>query len=171
MLNHRFPHRLFGAALLAIAAIFTAPNFAQAAGASPHNAVKQCFYARDINGWSRINDHTVRVQTGPKKAYDLTLMGPITDLAFREHIGVQSSPSNFICTGNGLGVSIVTTGAFKSTYPVTNIAPAPTKTAAHVMRKKEKQASREDRIAAGRGAQAALDYVDGAAPDDAMQSY
>ncbi|MET0545288.1 MAG: DUF6491 family protein [Caulobacterales bacterium] len=162
MSEHHFKTKIRAALLTAMLAA-TTPNFAQAAPASKKHA-PQCFNSASISGWNRIDDHIVRVHTGPSRDYDLTVMGTINDLAFRDHIGVQSGPSNWICTGNGLGVSVVTTGPFKNTYPVTNISAAPTKTAAHALRKKEKQASREDRVAAGPGAKAALAFVESSTP-------
>lgn len=87
---------------------------------------QSCFFANQISGWNRIDDKTIRITASSKRQYDLTLMSPVVGGLFQEHIAIRSSPSNLICTGNGLGVSVVTGGDIgPSTYPVKKIALAP----------------------------------------------
>ena len=92
----------------------------------PAKADQSCFFGNQVSGWNRIDDKTIRVTVSSKRQYDLTLMSPVTGGLFQEHIAIKSSPSNLICTGNGLGVSVVTGGDIgPSSYPVTKIALAP----------------------------------------------
>ena len=89
-------------------------------------ADQSCFFANQVSGWNRIDDKTIRVTVSSKRQYDLTLMSPVTGGLFQESIAIKSSPSSVICTGNGLGVSVVTGGDIgPSSYPVTKIALAP----------------------------------------------
>lgn len=94
--------------------------------AKPAPEKQSCFFTNQISGWNRVDDKTIRVVVSPKKQYDLTLMSPVTDSRFRDVIGVKSSPSSVICTGNGLGVTVVTGSDIgPSSYPVTKVALAP----------------------------------------------
>lgn len=89
-------------------------------------ADESCFFGNQVSGWNRIDDKTIRVTVSSKRQYDLTLMSPVIGGLFQEHIAIKSSPSNLICTGNGLGVSVVTGGDIgPSSYPVKKIALAP----------------------------------------------
>jgi hypothetical protein len=96
---------------------------------TPPKAAKtdqSCFFGNQVSGWNRIDDQTIRVTVSSKRQYDLTLMSPVVGGLFQEHIAIKSSPSNLICTGNGLGVSVVTGGDIgPSSYPVKKIALAP----------------------------------------------
>ena len=111
-----------------LAAVFLAaaqPAFAETP-AKPAKDEKSCFFTNQISGWNRIDDKTIRVTISSKRQYDLTLMSPVIGGLFQESIAVKSSPSNLICTGKGLGVSVVTGGVIgPSSYPVTKIALAP----------------------------------------------
>lgn len=115
------------AAFSIAAAIFAATQPAAAeAPAKPPKDEKSCFFNNQISDWNRIDDKTIRVTISSKRQYDLTLMSPVTGGLFQEQIAIKSSPSNLICTGNGLGVSVVTGGDIgPSSYPVKKIALAP----------------------------------------------
>lgn len=92
----------------------------------PEKADQSCFFANQVSGWNRIDDKTIRVTVSSKRQYDLTLMSPVIGGLFQENIAIKSSPSNLICTGNGLGVSVVTGGDIgPSSYPVSKVALAP----------------------------------------------
>ncbi|MET0545468.1 MAG: DUF6491 family protein [Caulobacterales bacterium] len=109
---------------------------------------RDCFNGREVSGWNAVDAKTVRVNAGPSKRYDLTLMSrPANQLNFQEVIAVKSGPSDWICTGNGLGVSIVTGGIGPQSYPVTNIVRAPTPA-------QEREAKEKAKAAEAAGAQA-----------------
>jgi hypothetical protein len=115
------------AAFSIAAVMFAATQPAAAeAPAKPSTDEKSCFFNNQISGWNRIDDKTIRVTVSSKRQYDLTLMSPLTGGLFQENIAIKASPSNLICTGNGLGVSVVTGGDIgPSSYPVKKIAAAP----------------------------------------------
>ena len=87
---------------------------------------KSCFFVNQISGWNRIDDKTVRVTISSKRQYDLSLMSSTFGGLHQEVIGVKSAPSNLLCTGNGLGVSVVTGETVgPSSYPVTKVTLVP----------------------------------------------
>lgn len=90
---------------------------------------KDCFNGTTVSGWNKIDEKTVRVSAGPSKSYDLTLMSAPVGRLDQEAIALKSPPSDWICTGNGLGVSVIaggTTGISPQSYPVTKVTRAPT---------------------------------------------
>jgi len=117
--------KIAAASITAVMFLAGAPAMAEAPP-KPAKAGQSCFFGNQVSGWNRINDKTIRVTVSPKRQYDLTLMSPVVGGLFQEQIAIKSSPSNLICTGNGLGVSVVTGSDIgPSTYPVTKIALAP----------------------------------------------
>ncbi len=114
-----------GAGVAAVMFLAGLPAMAE----TPPKAAKadqSCFFGNQVSGWNRIDDQTIRVTVSSKRQYDLTLMSPVVGGLFQEQIAIKSSPSNLICTGNGLGVSVVTGGDIgPSSYPVKKIALAP----------------------------------------------
>lgn len=115
-------------AMAGIAVVMFATTHSALAETPPKaaKADQSCFFGNQVSGWNRIDDQTIRVTVSSKRQYDLTLMSPVVGGLFQEHIAIKSSPSNLICTGNGLGVSVVTGGDIgPSSYPVKKIALAP----------------------------------------------
>ena len=111
--------------MAAFAAGVTQPALADTSAKAPDQE-KSCFFVNQISGWNRIDDKTVRVTISSKRQYDLTLMSRAFSGLHQEVIGVKSSPSNLICTGNGLGVTVVTgEHVGPSSYPVTKVALVP----------------------------------------------
>lgn len=110
---------LAGAVLLA-AACATAADTAEAPPTG-----RDCFNIDQINGYGVIDAHTVRVSVGANRDYALTLFSDARELRFEEQIAVRSNPS-WICTGNGLGVTVYSLDPnFSRSWPVTQIARLP----------------------------------------------
>ncbi|MBC7767899.1 MAG: hypothetical protein H7124_03860 [Phycisphaerales bacterium] len=84
---------------------------------------RECFRAGDVNGYSVIDSHTVRVTVGPSRHYLLGTTWNANDLDWSTTIAIRSSAGR-ICTGNGLGVDIIG-GDPRRTYPITSIVRAP----------------------------------------------
>jgi len=103
--------------LLAMAACVSPTAPAPSAG-------RDCFAARSIQGYSVIDDHHVQVSITPSRAYILGTTWNARDLDWGQHIALRSRPSDWICTGNGIGVE-VTGGDPRRTYPITEITRAP----------------------------------------------
>jgi hypothetical protein len=115
------------AAGIAAVILFAAPAAFAETPIKPSKDDRSCFFANQVSGWNRIDDKTIRVTISSKRQYDFTLMSPVAGGLFQETIAIKSHPSSVICTGNGLGVSVVTGDRFvgPSSYPVTKIAAAP----------------------------------------------
>ena len=84
---------------------------------------RDCFASRSILGSSIVDEHTVKVSVGARRDYILTTNWNARNLDWSEAIALRST-TGWICTGNGLGVS-VTGGRPRQTYPITGIARAP----------------------------------------------
>ena len=74
------------------------PASAQPAPSSKQD--NQCFYRRNINGFSAPNDRTLYIRVGVHDIFRLDLMSDCTGLTFREDIGISDEPGGdpFICS-------------------------------------------------------------------------
>jgi len=125
-----------------LAAALMTPATQAAAGTAADSSAKACFLANNVSGWSRVDDKTVRVSTGGGRQYDLELMAPPPSSLFQEAIILKAEPSGSVCTGNGLGVSVVTGGvAAAPSYQVVKVTQAPSVKEEREMRKKAKAAA------------------------------
>ncbi len=106
-------------AALALGACATQPN--QASTAAP--ADRDCFNADMVSGYSYIDEHNVAVRVGANRRYILGTEWNARDLNWEHAIAIRSTTS-WICTGNGLGVTIIG-GEPQRHYPVTSITRAP----------------------------------------------
>lgn len=90
-------------------------------------AGRDCFNANSISGFGVIDARTVRVDVGPSRAYALTLFSNASELRFNERIGVEASPSDWVCVGDG--VTGLTVHSFdrpvRRSWPVTAVARLP----------------------------------------------
>jgi len=60
---------------------------------------RQCFWARDINGFNAVDDRTVNLHVGVKDVYQLDLLSSCPDVDWTEHIAIESRGSSWICSG------------------------------------------------------------------------
>ncbi len=68
------------------------------ASASTQRSERQCFRAEQVNGFSAIDDDTVRVHVGANDVYELELFGPCQDVDWAERIAIRATGgSNWIC--------------------------------------------------------------------------
>lgn len=111
------------ASLLAIAALGLAACASTETGASADAGARDCFSSSQVNGYSVIDDHRVRVSVSANRNYILSTSWNAHDLNWTEAIALRSGPGQ-ICTGNGLGVEIVG-GNPPRTFPITGIAREP----------------------------------------------
>lgn len=88
---------------------------------APAPTDRDCFLNRQINGYSVIDNHHVRVSVGANRHYVLTTDWNAHDLEWGEVIAIRSS-SDWICAGSGLGVDLIG-GQPRRRYPVSAIAP------------------------------------------------
>ena len=92
--------RFAALALLAATAACTTPATSETAqGGDPAAKGRQCFWARDVNGFSAVDDDTVNLRVGVKDVYQLELMGPCHDIDWAQKIAIQSRNGSFICSG------------------------------------------------------------------------
>jgi hypothetical protein len=104
------------AGLLSLSACATAESSAPAG--------RDCFRNDDVNGYSVLDDHTVRVNVGANRAYLLGIPQNVRELDWGQQIALQSD-NGWICTGNGLGVEVIGGQIGPRRYQVRSIAPAP----------------------------------------------
>ncbi|WP_395396414.1 DUF6491 family protein [Novosphingobium sp. BL-8A] len=68
---------------------------------------RQCFWANDVRNFRAVNSTTVNVRAG-RDVYRLDLMGICPDINWSERLGLVTTGTSSICSGAGLGTSIVT---------------------------------------------------------------
>ena len=68
------------------------------ATASSQGSGRQCFRAEQVNGFTAIDDDTVRVHVGANQVYELELFGPCQDVDCAERIAIRATGgSDWIC--------------------------------------------------------------------------
>ena len=82
-----------------------------------------CFHSEQVNGYDVVDNNHIKLSVGANRDYILTTMWNARDLDWTHAIAIRSSTGR-ICTGNGLGVSLVG-GDPQRTFPVSQIARAP----------------------------------------------
>ncbi len=91
----------FAAAVAAIALVGTLGTVTHSQPApAPAKPDNQCFYRRNINGFSAPNDRTLYVRVGVNEIFRLDLMSDCNGLTFRQDIGISDEPAGdaFICS-------------------------------------------------------------------------
>ena len=76
-----------------------------AANAAPDG--RDCFRNESINGFSRIDDDTIKVSVGASRDYALSAPRLGQESRWNNVIAIEAEPSGWICTGNGLGVRVL----------------------------------------------------------------
>ena len=110
-------------ALVALAACATEPG-GQATATAP--ADRDCFNADNVTGFSYLDENHIQLSVGANRKYTLTTMFNARDLDWTQAIAIRSH-TNWICTGNGLGVELIG-GDPRRTYPINEIARDPDET-------------------------------------------
>lgn len=109
--------------MIAAAALLTLAGCASTATENAASAgPRDCFRADNVSGYSVIDDHNIGVRAGAR-SYILTTTWNARDLDWTQAIAIRST-TDWICTGNGLGVDIIG-GNPERTFPVSSIARAP----------------------------------------------
>jgi hypothetical protein len=75
---------------------------AGATGAGPGNgasAPRQCFWARNVSGFSAVDDDTVNLRVGVKDHYQLELAGACPDVDWAHKIAIRARGGSSICVG------------------------------------------------------------------------
>lgn len=70
----------------------------------------RCFSTSRVSNFRVADSSTVHIRVG-RDVYRLDMMGPCSDLNFTSNMRLATSGSSTICTGTGLGTSIVTRGS------------------------------------------------------------
>ena len=60
---------------------------------------RNCFNLSEVNGWRAGQGDTVYVRVGVNRIFRMRLMGACPDVNWSEHIGIEASPTRWICTG------------------------------------------------------------------------
>jgi len=86
---------LAAAGCAALAALGAGPALAAPAA----KAHQQCFYARNVDNFTPVDERTVNIRVGVKDVYQLDLFAPCNDLKWNETIAIRSRGSSWICSG------------------------------------------------------------------------
>ena len=111
--------------MLALCGAASAKDAAPAAPIAP--ATHDCFLNRHTISFTYVDPHHMRIHAGPNRDYLLSTDFDARELRWSEAIALRSTPSDWICTGNGIGVDIIG-GHPRERYPVRDIvreAPTP----------------------------------------------
>lgn len=111
------------ASLLALASLANAQPAPSNAQAAPAHGT-DCFLASHYLSYSYIDPHHISIHYGPSRDYLLATEWDARDLRWVEALAIRSRGSDWICTGNGLGVEIIG-GHMRQTYPVSSITRMP----------------------------------------------
>lgn len=98
-----------GLAMIAGCAETTDPNSAGSEGVA--RTAPRCFLASNARSFRSVNATTVHLRVGRNDFYRLDLIGPCPDIDFSLRLGLQTRGSSQVCTGSGLGTSIVVRGS------------------------------------------------------------
>src|SRR6478735_3031603 len=71
----------------------------------------RCFNASAARNFRSVNATTVHLRVGRRDFYRIDLLGPCPDINFSMRLGLRTSGSAQVCTGSGLGTSIVVPGS------------------------------------------------------------
>lgn len=95
------------AALLTVTACASTEPGSESAGASNR---RQCFTASSVRNFRVVDSRTVNIRAG-REVYRLDMFGNCPDLRWTQGMGLQTTGSPTICTGSGLGTTVVTRGS------------------------------------------------------------
>lgn len=109
------------AAAFGLAACASSETTTASAGAP---ADRDCFNTRQVSGYGVIDDNNIRVTAGANRNYILHTNWNARDLDWTHAIALRGN-GDWICTGNGLGVSIIGGDPIRRTYPVDTITREP----------------------------------------------
>ena len=93
-----------GLTVLALVAATTTGH----AGAQALEKGRDCFYSRNINGFTAVDDETINVRVGVRDIYQLKFLGPSRDVRWANGIALVSHGGSFICSS--LDATVVVPG-------------------------------------------------------------
>ena len=70
-----------------------------------HPSPRQCFWARDVNGFAYGPPDTVNLRVGVREVYQLTLFGACNDIDFANAIRFDTHGFSSVC--NGLDIDLI----------------------------------------------------------------
>jgi hypothetical protein len=88
----------------------TTENANSAGSQGAARTAPRCFRAADARNFRSVNATTVNLRVGRRDFYRIDLLGPCPDLNFSMRMGLQTSAGSQVCTGSGIGTSIVVPG-------------------------------------------------------------
>jgi hypothetical protein len=106
--------------LFALAATAACAAAGQAAAQTP-GGQRDCFYSRNINGFTAVDDETVNIRVGVRDVYQLKLFAPSTDIKWAQGIALVSRGGSFICSRLDADVVVPSTVGGAQRFPVTSI--------------------------------------------------
>ncbi|MDP1616420.1 DUF6491 family protein [Phenylobacterium sp.] len=80
----------------------------QAAAAAPEG--RECFFTRNVNGFSAPDDETLYLRVGVKDVYQMQMFAPCPDMDWAQGLAVVSRNGSSVCRGTD--ATIVAPGPF-----------------------------------------------------------
>jgi len=81
----------------------------------------QCFWTRNIEGFSAPDEHTVYVRASSRDIYKFDMMGPCLDVDWNQRIALVSRSGSSICTGMDAEIVSHATGLGPQRCPVSHM--------------------------------------------------
>jgi hypothetical protein len=107
---------------IALVAALAAATFAAGAAQAAADPPRDCFYSRNVRGFSAVDDETVNFQVGGRNdIVQVKLFAPSNDLKFANGIAlINRGGGNFICSK--LDADVVVPGvSFSQRYPIASM--------------------------------------------------
>lgn len=92
--------------LLTVTGCASTDSASDPSGANPP---RQCFSANNVRNFRAVDNQTVNIRAG-RNVYRLDLFGTCPDITWTQGMKLTTTGSQTICTGSGLGTSIVIRG-------------------------------------------------------------
>lgn len=73
------------------------------------NPPRHCFSAASVRNFRAVDNRTVNVRAG-RNVYRLDLFGTCPDITWTQGMGLNTTAGRTICTGSGLGTSVIVRG-------------------------------------------------------------
>lgn len=115
---------VWAGAMIALLATTGCAGAGSDSSSTPHEP-RRCFWSRDVRNFRVADSTTVNIRVG-RDVYRLDLLGSCPNLNWTGRMGLVTTGSSSICTGSGLGTSIVSrapTGRGQQRCAVRSITP------------------------------------------------
>jgi hypothetical protein len=96
---HRLLIAAAGALGLVVATSGCAPADEPMMGPGAQSAGRQCFLPRQVNGFTPLGNDRILVDAGPRRLFELEIVGTCREIDFSNRIGIRSRGGSWVCDG------------------------------------------------------------------------